>query len=212
MKYYDDVKKFHDKFGLVTPSNFFLIPKDLHEFRVKFFKEEFTEYVESAETQDLPNAIDALIDLVYITCGAALLHGLTIFEPEPKQEQSELFSESVVSPPKLLDLEAHNELVFKLRMDIKRYQIFYEKNSEPGIQVSLSTLYQHCLDAAAAMGFNQPRWDMLWDDVQRANMTKERAVRADQSKRGSTYDVFKPTGWVGPQTQAIVEMMVQGKA
>jgi len=41
-------------------------------------------------------------------------------------------------------------------------------------------------------------WPMLWDEVQRKNMLKERAERADQSKRSSTYDVIKPAGWTPP--------------
>lgn len=39
----------------------------------------------------------------------------------------------------------------------------------------------------------------IWDAVHRANMTKVRALRKDQSKRGSTFDVVKPAGFVGPE-------------
>jgi predicted HAD superfamily Cof-like phosphohydrolase len=48
-------------------------------------------------------------------------------------------------------------------------------------------------------------WDELWADVQRANMAKVRAESADQSKRGTTYDVVKPAGWVPPQGARILE-------
>ena len=41
-------------------------------------------------------------------------------------------------------------------------------------------------------------WDKLWDEVQRANMAKERATRPEDSKRGSTLDVIKPPGWTPP--------------
>lgn len=44
-------------------------------------------------------------------------------------------------------------------------------------------------------------WDELWDDVQRANMAKERGV----GKRGNLVDCIKPAGWVPPKTQAILE-------
>ena len=48
-------------------------------------------------------------------------------------------------------------------------------------------------------------WDQLWDDVQRANMTKERAAAdGSNSKRGSDLDVIKPAGWVGPDTVGIL--------
>lgn len=49
-------------------------------------------------------------------------------------------------------------------------------------------------------------WQELWDDVQRANMTKERAAAdGSNSKRGSSFDVVKPEGWVGPETHEILE-------
>lgn len=47
-------------------------------------------------------------------------------------------------------------------------------------------------------------WHQLWGDVQRANMTKMRATEATQSARGTTYDVVKPPGWRGPDTDEIL--------
>lgn len=45
----------------------------------------------------------------------------------------------------------------------------------------------------------------LWDDVQAANMRKERAAAdGSNSKRGSALDVIKPAGWVGPDGAAIL--------
>lgn len=47
-------------------------------------------------------------------------------------------------------------------------------------------------------------WTEGWDAVQRANMTKERATRADQSERGGTWDVIKPEGWTPPDIKQIL--------
>jgi len=47
-------------------------------------------------------------------------------------------------------------------------------------------------------------WQDGWDEVQRANMMKERAKRAEDSKRGSTFDVIKPPGWTAPDIEAIL--------
>ena len=47
-------------------------------------------------------------------------------------------------------------------------------------------------------------WPQLFAEVQRANMTKERAVRAEQSARGSTFDVIKPPGWTPPDIAGIL--------
>lgn len=41
-------------------------------------------------------------------------------------------------------------------------------------------------------------WDEGWEHVQEANMLKQRVKSADESKRGSQYDVVKPDGWVAP--------------
>lgn len=38
----------------------------------------------------------------------------------------------------------------------------------------------------------------VWDLVHRANMQKVRAKRAEESKRGSRFDVIKPPGWEAP--------------
>lgn len=43
-------------------------------------------------------------------------------------------------------------------------------------------------------------WVPLWEDVQRANMAKERGV----GKRGFKTDMIKPLGWVGPKTTLIL--------
>lgn len=49
-------------------------------------------------------------------------------------------------------------------------------------------------------------WEVLWADVQRANMSKERAAPdGSNSKRGSSFDVIKPEGWIPPQTDALLE-------
>ena len=43
-------------------------------------------------------------------------------------------------------------------------------------------------------------WQELWNDVQRANMAKERGV----GKRGHLVDCVKPDGWKGPVTMEIL--------
>jgi len=54
-------------------------------------------------------------------------------------------------------------------------------------------------------------WVSGWEVVQAANMTKIRAIHADESKRGSQYDVIKPAGWVPPdhELQCILEIVKQ---
>ena len=45
-----------------------------------------------------------------------------------------------------------------------------------------------------------------WRRVHRANMRKVRAQSADQSKRGTAFDVVKPVGWEAPDHSDLVEV------
>lgn len=47
-------------------------------------------------------------------------------------------------------------------------------------------------------------WQEGWDLVQAANMAKIRAERAEQSLRGSTWDVVKPEGWQPPDIRGLL--------
>lgn len=48
-------------------------------------------------------------------------------------------------------------------------------------------------------------WQAVWDEVQRANMTKVRATDETASKRRSTLDVVKPVGWVPPDVAGVLK-------
>lgn len=49
-------------------------------------------------------------------------------------------------------------------------------------------------------------WQDLWDEVQRANITKERAMSdGSNSKRGSSFDVIKPEGWKAPNIDGVLQ-------
>ena len=48
-------------------------------------------------------------------------------------------------------------------------------------------------------------WTEGWDEVQRANMTKERATDATASLRGGTWDVIKPPGFKPPDIEGLLK-------
>lgn len=62
---------------------------------------------------------------------------------------------------------------------------------------ALVDLVYVAMGTAAMLGLP---WEVLWDDVQRANMSKVRGV----THRGHAVDVTKPAGWIGPQTHQIL--------
>ena len=58
---------------------------------------------------------------------------------------------------------------------------------------------------ALFMGVNPQQWDAGFTAVQKANMAKERAVDSadSRSKRKNSFDVVKPEGWVGPESELL---------
>lgn len=119
---YEDVAAFNTKFDLSTKVGPQPWDDTLIEFRARFLQEELDEFNEGVEEHDHAKMADALIDLVYVALGTALVLGYP--------------------------------------------------------------------------------WQALWDDVQRANMSKERAARdGSNSARGSAWDVVKPEGWRPPETE-----------
>lgn len=73
------VMQFHRKFSLPMPPGPTPLPRDLFEFRVAFMIEEINELKEAYEKGDLPKQLDALVDLVYVALGTALMMGFWHF-------------------------------------------------------------------------------------------------------------------------------------
>lgn len=115
---HQDVRDFHEKFGVPQGDEPCMLDLATYMFRKNFLQEELDEFMEAYSEGDLHKAADALVDLVYVAHGTAAMMGLP--------------------------------------------------------------------------------WASLWNEVQRANMSKVRATSAEQSKRGSALDVIKPEGWTGP--------------
>ncbi len=214
-KFIADVKLFHDKFGLVTPDAFTFLPDDLHAFRTGFFEEEFKEYTDAVRDNDLATALDSLIDLVYITAGAALLHGFapTEFQKtviENTEDSSELIydlfesNEPARRGPSFLAETGYEMYVRCMRNAIDTYNEAHRTKNYGLTLEALAALYCNQFYCGSDMGVTNDCWVELWDDVQRANMTKERALKPSDSKRGSVWDVVKPAGWIPPRTEQIV--------
>ena len=76
MSHFDDVKSFHQKFGLlVSEQPTHLTRRKLRE-RVECLQEELEEFMLAVDSQSLPEQADALIDLVYFALGTAVMMGL----------------------------------------------------------------------------------------------------------------------------------------
>lgn len=92
-----------------------------------------------------------------------------------------------------------------------RYKFLMEEMTElrdaildddlPGVADALVDLVYVALGTAYLSGLP---FDELWAEVQRANMSKVRATSAEQSKRGSAFDVVKPADWKPPQIREVL--------
>lgn len=207
-KYCEDVQVFQEKFGFNTPDQFILIPQDLFDFRVKFLLEELEEYTHSYTVSDLGTAIDSLIDLVYVACGTAIYHGVSFdkFDDILNVDFSLLFSSKIPSGKlHFLTPEQHFQFVKLVSKNIQQYEEAYFLKDEEKIKTSIASIYLNCMFASTMMDISNEQWDEMWDDVQRANMSKERATSSSQSKRDSTYDIIKPVGWIPPRTEELVQ-------
>lgn len=73
---FNDVRSFQLKFELPVASAPRLLPKEHLEERRKFLQEELDEFKAAIETGDLEGLADALIDIVYVAKGTAVMMGL----------------------------------------------------------------------------------------------------------------------------------------
>lgn len=97
--------------------------------------------------------------------------------------------------PSLLDSHAFKFRVEFMQEELDEFTIAHTAADMLGAADALVDLCYVLHGTALMMGLP---WPALWEEVQRANMTKERATSAGQSKRGTSLDVIKPEGWRGP--------------
>lgn len=205
-----DVGKFHAKFGIPTPPEPTLLDDAAYNFRVKFLHEELNEYVDSCHSNDLPIALDSLIDLVYVAAGTAHMMGFTTYEwAKSDVVIDQMLKQFQQNPPAklpgLLPPDEYNHSLQVLKGELYSFIGAHAEGDKTGCLYALVKLATACIYTAVYIMHHKELWDALWDDVQRANMAKERATSEAQSKRKSTLDVIKPEGWVPPDGKKIID-------
>lgn len=89
-----------------------------------------------------------------------------------------------------------------LQEELNEFIRAYHKGDEAQMADALIDLVYVAMGTAHLKGYP---WQELWDEVQAANMAKERAAPdGSNSARGSSWDVVKPEGWEPPQVEAIL--------
>lgn len=76
MNMFAAVYAFQKKMGFPMPERSTELPREVFEFRARFLDEELQELLVAYEEHDLEKQFDALLDIVYVALGTALLMGL----------------------------------------------------------------------------------------------------------------------------------------
>lgn len=76
----DMVKKFQEIFGANIGSKVALPDEDERILRIKLLREEFDEYLEGEDNNDIIEIADALGDMMYIIYGTAISYGIPLDE------------------------------------------------------------------------------------------------------------------------------------
>jgi len=99
--------------------------------------------------------------------------------------------------PVIMDLSTLSDRSILLQEELDEFkQACHQADLEAQADALVDLVYV-ALGTVAILGLP---WRELWDDVHRANMSKERGM----GKRGIANDVVKPAGWVGPKTRQIL--------
>ena len=130
-----------------------------------------------------------------------LEHVSRVDEPAPREVTDECrhFRRGFLIEELTEFFEAHGLILDTMVFDDPEYsgQVDHAKAFD-----SLLDLVYVAMGTAHVEGYP---WEQGWDEVQRANMSKIRAEREDQSKRGSTFDVVKPQGWRAPDIEGLLD-------
>lgn len=211
---FEDVKAFQTKFDVPMPFNLSLLSDEAYNFRIGFLQEEQNEFIDSHEKKDFVGCIDALIDEVYVACGTSLMMGVDniswlqafdeIMFKENEISVLNLDKLPNISGPRFLTQEEYNKAISLLKLNLNNFIHYHYYGNLHHCTKSMTSLVSVCYSISNYMGINWMTWRELWDDVQRANMSKVRATDASQSKRKTSLDVVKPAGWIGPNGEAIL--------
>lgn len=109
--------------------------------------------------------------------------------------------------PRLLPPELAEFRLKFLHEELLEYVLATHREDLVGAIDALADLVYVAYGTAVMMG---APWPKIWAHVQAANMRKIRVASADESKRGSSFDVRKPPGWISPEAAIAKELIAAG--
>jgi len=212
--YMEDMRAFHERFSLLPEPDTYL---DHHAvFRQNFLLEELNELSTAFAKGDLVSYLDALVDLDYVTLGTAFLMGhYSLFVNNDSTQvyinhlQKDRFKGHSLAAPQppiasqyvffLGGIYTQLGSAFHSMMMARRGGNRTEHFTKTCL--SLRDMHRNIVDHSFLCGLD---FVEAWDRVHRANMSKVRAEKAGDSKRGSKFDVVKPSGWTAPDLTDLV--------
>lgn len=108
------------------------------------------------------------------------------------------FGQLVSDVPRHLTKRKLLERIAQMQEELDEFKDAVEADDIADQADALVDLVYFAMGTANHMGLP---WQALWDDVQRANMSKVPGVKPE---RGFLVDCIKPEGWEGPKTMAIL--------
>lgn len=108
---------------------------------------------------------------------------------------------SLAKPPKPLESGLSSFRIDLMEEELQEYIVASANKDFPGMADALIDLVYVAMGTAHEHSF---QWQELWDEVQRANITKMKAPNADASKRHWGGDIIKPEHWVGPDIKGVL--------
>lgn len=91
--------EFHEKFNVVRHNLPTISDRKTRDLRISLIEEEFKEFVEACEREDIVDMADALADLMYVVIGAAVSFGFDIhelFDEVHRSNMSKIWSDGLV--------------------------------------------------------------------------------------------------------------------
>lgn len=104
--------------------------------------------------------------------------------------------------PRPMDPEMAEFRLKFLKEELEEYEEALKSGDLEKQLDSLVDLVYVALGTALISGFD---FHAAWERVHQANMLKKRVESADESGRGSSFDVVKPDGWTPPRLSDLVK-------
>jgi len=126
---------------------------------------------------------------------------MTSFTYDIKDFHTKFGLENLDPEPKLLEDDLFNFRKDFLLEELDELVVAHMAGNLEGAADALVDLVYVALGTAYLMGIP---FEACWQEVHWANMRKERAESAEDSKRGSEFDVVKPDGWEPPDLRPLL--------